>query len=189
MLVGTSDAAYPELNGPDGSQRSCDDFPWAATQQGGAGASLRCVSLDDNSDQGDQFGDFRESLKNGQQFDITIINFQNSPFCLDTTSCENDGYQFILQQDGFFYYAPSASQQFSPSQQQSQQQLPQGMQKVQARDEPHGADAIDKSYFFRRYIDQNGVEHLHLPAKRDESLVGRNVITKDGEVAIIDEIA
>lgn len=60
---------------------------------------------------------------------------------------------------------------------------------MQARDEPHGADAIDKSYFFRRYIDQNGVEHLHLPAKRDESLVGRNVITKDGEVAIIDEIA
>lgn len=36
-------------------------------------------------DQGDQFGDFRESLKNGQQFDITIINFQNSSvnlFCL-----------------------------------------------------------------------------------------------------------
>lgn len=29
-------------------------------------------------DQGDQFGDFRESLKNGQQFDITITNFQNS---------------------------------------------------------------------------------------------------------------
>lgn len=59
---------------------------------------------------------------------------------------------------------------------------------MQARDEPDGADAIGKSYF-RRYIDQNGVEHLHLPAKRDESLVGRNVITKDGEVAIIDEIA
>lgn len=88
---------YPVLRGPDGSGNSCDDFPWAFTQQGGTAASLKCVPLTDNNgrfhseqpnamireliyvpDQGDQTSTFRKSLSDGQQFDVSLTNFQNS---------------------------------------------------------------------------------------------------------------
>ncbi|KAH7058908.1 deoxyribonuclease NucA/NucB-domain-containing protein [Macrophomina phaseolina] len=199
---------YPVLRGPDGSGNSCDDFPWAFTQQGGTAASLKCVPLTDNNDQGDQTSTFRKSLSDGQQFDVSLTNFQNSLYCLDPTDfdnprsadptyCQNDGSQFLLQ-DGVFYYATSIFDVDQPQQQDQQQQQqnpqqqqesrPQELQRVQARRARDNAYANRNKRFFRRYMDENGMEHLHLAARDAESLVGRSVITKDGEVAIVDEI-
>ncbi|GME59887.1 hypothetical protein GTA08_BOTSDO07869 [Neofusicoccum parvum] len=134
--------------------------------------------LNADLDQGDQLGAFREGIQHGQQFDISLINFQNSPFCLETTDCQNDGYEFI-QQDGIFYYASSVSQQ-------SQNQQPQGLN---ARDTSDDLSASTDNYFFRRYLGVDGVKRLHLPAHPGKSLVGRNVIAADGsEIAIVDEV-
>ena len=63
------------------SGNSCDEYPFASTQEGGGGAILRCVALADNASQGGQLGAFYRhagGIPNGHQFNIFIRNYANS---------------------------------------------------------------------------------------------------------------
>jgi Deoxyribonuclease NucA/NucB len=72
---------------------SCDEYPFASTTQGGAGAILRCVDASENSSklcivvfndqiltlptqgEGGQLGNFYKKLNDGDQFDLFIQNY------------------------------------------------------------------------------------------------------------------
>lgn len=54
---------------------SCDEFPFASTQEGGSGARLRCVDSTENSSEGGQLGAFYRTINDGDQFGMTIENY------------------------------------------------------------------------------------------------------------------
>lgn len=54
---------------------SCDEFPFASTQEGGSGARLRCVDSTENSSEGGQLGAFYRTINDGDQFGIAIENY------------------------------------------------------------------------------------------------------------------
>lgn len=48
--------ANPKMDPPDQTQVSCDEYPFASMTQGGQGASLRCVNLAENTEEGRRLG-------------------------------------------------------------------------------------------------------------------------------------
>jgi hypothetical protein len=55
---------------------SCDEYPFASVEEGGAGAILRCVEPGENSSEGGQLGNFyRNNLNDGDQFNVVIENY------------------------------------------------------------------------------------------------------------------
>ena len=54
---------------------SCDEFPFASTQEGGKGAILRCVDRSENSSEGGQLRAFYRSLNDGDEFGILMRNY------------------------------------------------------------------------------------------------------------------
>ncbi len=54
---------------------SCDEYPFAATKEGGLGASCADVDLNENTSQGGDFGRFifRNGLVDNDQFQITVV--------------------------------------------------------------------------------------------------------------------
>ncbi|GIK02975.1 hypothetical protein Aspvir_007040 [Aspergillus viridinutans] len=81
---------------------SCDEFPFASTQEGGSGARLRCVDSSENSSEGGQLGAFYGTINNGDKFGITIENWKGASYCEDNPSCTNDGGEFFLDPTGNF---------------------------------------------------------------------------------------
>ncbi|KMU73364.1 hypothetical protein CISG_03499 [Coccidioides immitis RMSCC 3703] len=62
--------------------RSCDEFPFASTKEGGKG-------------EGGQLRGFYRKLKPGERYGITIRNYGKARYCARRT-CKNDGGQFYL---------------------------------------------------------------------------------------------
>lgn len=58
--------------------KSCDEFPFASTKEGGAGAMLRCVDGSENSSEGGQLGNFYKTLANGARFKLFIRNYKGA---------------------------------------------------------------------------------------------------------------
>jgi len=84
---------------------SCDEYPFASTNQGGAGAVLRCVPLSHNTIQGRQLSSFyaknggTKTFK-GKSFKVVISGGANINFCKAAAKCANDGLQFGLDKPG-----------------------------------------------------------------------------------------
>ncbi|EAS31585.2 uncharacterized protein CIMG_07064 [Coccidioides immitis RS] len=81
--------------------RSCDEFPFASTKEGGKGAQLRCVNPHENSSEGGQLRGFYRKLKPGERYGITIRNYGKARYCARRT-CKNDGGQFYLNSNRKF---------------------------------------------------------------------------------------
>ncbi|EMD85672.1 hypothetical protein COCC4DRAFT_54290 [Bipolaris maydis ATCC 48331] len=79
---------------------SCDEYPFASTHEGGAGAILRCVVDTDNDSEGGQLGNFYKKINDGDQFDIFVVNYGGATFC-DTPTANNDGSEFRLVNGAF----------------------------------------------------------------------------------------
>ncbi|KAI0508966.1 deoxyribonuclease NucA/NucB-domain-containing protein [Xylaria bambusicola] len=79
---------------------SCDEFPFASVQEGGANAILRCVDSTENSSEGGQLGNFYKTINNGQQFDIFVKNYGGAAFC-QNAAMNNDGSEFRLVNGNF----------------------------------------------------------------------------------------
>ena len=54
---------------------SCDEYPFASTNEGGPDATLRCVDSSENSSEGGQLGNFYKTIQNGDQFNIYVENY------------------------------------------------------------------------------------------------------------------
>ncbi|KAM7211097.1 Deoxyribonuclease NucA/NucB domain containing protein [Rhypophila decipiens] len=80
--------------------KSCDEFPFASTKEGGAGAYLRCVDGPENSSEGGQLGNFYKKMKNGDTFKLFIRNYKGARFC-DSPGAANDGGQFTFKNSQF----------------------------------------------------------------------------------------
>lgn len=53
---------------------SCDEYPFASTREGGAGASVRCVPSGTNSSQGGTLSQFYKNLKDGDYFCVKVVD-------------------------------------------------------------------------------------------------------------------
>ncbi|KAM7206471.1 Deoxyribonuclease NucA/NucB domain containing protein, partial [Naviculisporaceae sp. PSN 640] len=80
--------------------KSCDEFPFASTKEGGTGAFLRCVDGAENSSEGGQLGNFYKKMKTGDTFKLFIRNYKGARFC-DSPGAVNDGGQFTLKNSQF----------------------------------------------------------------------------------------
>ena len=54
---------------------SCDEYPFASTTEGGAGAILRCVDSSENNSEGGSLRNFYRNLANGDQFNVWVRNY------------------------------------------------------------------------------------------------------------------
>jgi len=79
---------------------SCDEYPFASTHEGGAGAILRCVDSTENSSEGGQLGNFYKTINDGDQFDVFVRNYAGATFCTNT-GANNDGSEFHLVNGAF----------------------------------------------------------------------------------------
>lgn len=84
---------------------SCDEYPFASSNQGGAGAVLRCVPLAHNTVQGRQLSSFyakNGGIKRfkGKAYKVVISGGSNINFCKSNAACANDGLQFGLNKPG-----------------------------------------------------------------------------------------
>jgi hypothetical protein len=80
---------------------SCDQYPFASTVEGGAGAHKSCVVGFQNSLQGGKLGPFLSKLTYGQQFVVRIVgincaNVQES----DLQGCVNGASKLKRQDSG-----------------------------------------------------------------------------------------
>jgi hypothetical protein len=53
--------------------KSCDEYPYASTAQGGAGASTAPVPIEEQRSQGGQLGQFYSNLGAGQNFCVEVV--------------------------------------------------------------------------------------------------------------------
>jgi uncharacterized protein YuzB (UPF0349 family) len=79
---------------------SCDEYPFASTEEGGTGAILRCVDSTENSSEGGQLGNFYKTINDGDQFDIFVRNYGGATFC-ENVNANNDGSEFRLVNGAF----------------------------------------------------------------------------------------
>ncbi|KAI7329232.1 hypothetical protein KC315_g6250 [Hortaea werneckii] len=84
------------------SGNTCDEYPYASTNEGGQGASLRCVPSGDQNREGADLSAFYSSFGNaaGQGFNVFINQYDGIPYC-DNLSSQNDGFQFRLENGNF----------------------------------------------------------------------------------------
>ncbi len=54
---------------------SCDEYPFASTLEGGAGATLRCVNPSENNSQGGSLSSFYQTIAAGTAFNIVVRGY------------------------------------------------------------------------------------------------------------------
>lgn len=75
-------------SGPfQGFPTSCDEYPFASTVEGGAGAHKSCVVAFENSLQGGKLGPFLKNLAYGQQFIVRVVGIN----CADVKESDLQG--------------------------------------------------------------------------------------------------
>ncbi|KAL9935426.1 hypothetical protein V8E36_005774 [Tilletia maclaganii] len=79
---------------PDDSN-SCDEYPYASSAEGGAGAVTRCVPSHENSVQGGTLSSFytRNSIANGDAYNVGFTSTSGLQYC--GGSCTNNGNEVI----------------------------------------------------------------------------------------------
>ncbi|PWN95725.1 hypothetical protein FA09DRAFT_362765 [Tilletiopsis washingtonensis] len=88
-------------SGNPSDSNSCDEYPFASTSQGGAGASTRCVPSQENSRQGGTLSSFytRNSVANGDSYSVAFSNASGLQYC--SGSCTNSGNQLVRRLPAF----------------------------------------------------------------------------------------
>ncbi|EPQ52520.1 hypothetical protein GLOTRDRAFT_95418 [Gloeophyllum trabeum ATCC 11539] len=85
-------------NGRTDGMTTCDEFPFASSQEGGGNAVTRCVSQAECWSQGGSLSGFYRGLRNNQQsrFTISFTNEGNIPWCVGPGygGCTNDGEEY-----------------------------------------------------------------------------------------------
>ncbi|PWN47466.1 hypothetical protein IE53DRAFT_321165 [Violaceomyces palustris] len=83
---------------PDDSN-SCDEYPFASSQEGGAGAVTRCVPAHENSVQGGTLSSFysANSIVNGDAYTVAFTSTAGLQYC--SSSCTNTGNELIRKDD------------------------------------------------------------------------------------------
>ncbi|KAK0530851.1 hypothetical protein OC834_003169 [Tilletia horrida] len=76
-------------------RNSCDEYPFASSAEGGAGAVTRCVPSRENSVQGGTLSSFytNNGVTNGQAYNVGFSNSRGLQYC--GTGCKNTGNQVI----------------------------------------------------------------------------------------------
>ncbi|PWN34487.1 uncharacterized protein FA14DRAFT_132103 [Meira miltonrushii] len=92
-------------SGNDDSSNSCDEYPYASSQQGGKGAVTRCVPAHENSVQGGVISSFysRNSVENGDAYNVAFSNTNGIQY---TNSCSNTGNEVIRRSGSAPFYTP-----------------------------------------------------------------------------------
>ncbi|EST05430.1 hypothetical protein PSEUBRA_005107 [Kalmanozyma brasiliensis GHG001] len=82
-------------NGPSDAN-SCDEYPYASSQEGGAGSVTRCVPSTENSRQGGTLSSFytNNGIEDGDAYNLAFASTSGLQYC--SGSCTNTGNQ--LQQ-------------------------------------------------------------------------------------------
>ncbi|CAO1628901.1 unnamed protein product [Parajaminaea phylloscopi] len=75
----------------DTANGSCDEYPYASSAEGGAGAITRCVPAHENSVQGGTLSSFytRSKISNGDGYDVAFHNIDGLEYAAG--SCSNQG--------------------------------------------------------------------------------------------------
>ncbi|RYP65655.1 hypothetical protein DL771_008207 [Monosporascus sp. 5C6A] len=79
---------------------SCDEYPFASTLEGGAGATLRCVDPSENNSQGGSLSSFYQTIAAGTSFNIVVRGYDTSGYCANNGGA-NDGSEFTLVNGNF----------------------------------------------------------------------------------------
>jgi hypothetical protein len=158
---------------------SCNEFPFASVEEGGTGASLRCVPQSDQNSEGGQLSTFYANLNPGDQYTVTVENYGGAQYCEDASDCTNDGDQFIYQNGQFI---------------DNRRMRIRGMSREEKK------RAVTETGFelnngtankspFRKFLGEDGSERLWLSNDKVGTLVGKTVWSQaKGEVKIIKEI-
>ncbi|KAJ9479018.1 hypothetical protein PHBOTO_002492 [Pseudozyma hubeiensis] len=79
---------------PDDSN-SCDEYPYASSQEGGAGSVTRCVPSTENSRQGGTLSSFytNNDIEDGDAYNVAFASTSGLQYC--GGSCANTGNQVI----------------------------------------------------------------------------------------------
>ncbi|KAK0536252.1 hypothetical protein OC835_002092 [Tilletia horrida] len=82
-------------SGNPSDSNSCDEYPFASSAEGGAGAVTRCVPSRENSVQGGTLSSFytNNGVTNGQAYNVGFSNSRGLQYC--GTGCKNTGNQVI----------------------------------------------------------------------------------------------
>ncbi|PWN44862.1 hypothetical protein IE81DRAFT_320832 [Ceraceosorus guamensis] len=85
---------------PDDSN-SCDEYPYASTSEGGAGAVTRCVPAHENSVQGGTLSSFytRSNVQQGDAYNVAFTGTSGLQYC--GGSCSNSGNE--VQRRGMLF--------------------------------------------------------------------------------------
>ncbi|KAM7198470.1 Deoxyribonuclease NucA/NucB domain containing protein [Rhypophila sp. PSN 637] len=148
---------------------SCDEFPFASTTQGGAGAILRCVASTENSSEGGQLSAFYNGRANGTRFNVAVINYTGLQFCEKTPVPANDGGEFRLV-NGAFANAKRVIR-----------------RSVGFFEDVAPQEGLEHAKVFREYEDEEGVRVLSL-AGLDVDLLGQTMERGNRTVRIVKEI-
>lgn len=81
-------------NNPSDSN-SCDEYPYASSQEGGKGSVTRCVPATENSRQGGTLSSFYTSngITHGDAYNVAFASTHGLQYC--SGSCTNTGNQLI----------------------------------------------------------------------------------------------
>ncbi|KAL1614901.1 hypothetical protein SLS56_011983 [Neofusicoccum ribis] len=126
---------------------SCDEYPFASSHEGGAGAILRCVDSTENSSEGGQLGNFYGKINDGDQFNVWVKNYGGATFC-EQTGAANDGSEFRLVNGAF---------------QNARLRRDMGFMDAAPRGPPRQ---------FREFEDEHGVKHLLLNTNSNATVLG-----------------
>lgn len=99
-------ASPNRCSGNPTDSNSCDEYPYASSQQGGAGAVTRCVPAHENSVQGGTLSSFytRSSIQDGDPYTVSFTNTDGIQY---TDSCDNTGNEVIRRGDNPLAYGRS----------------------------------------------------------------------------------
>ncbi len=159
---------------------SCDEFPFASVEEGGTGASLRCVPQADQNSEGGQLSAFYANLSPGDQYTVTVENYGGAQYCEDASDCTNDGDQFIYQ-NGQFVDNRRMRNRGVPREKREPDAA--GYTKFKLNNGTAGSSP------FRKFLGEDGSERLWLSNDKEGTLVGQTIWSKTkGEVKIIKEI-
>ncbi|KAK0547480.1 hypothetical protein OC846_004842 [Tilletia horrida] len=77
---------------------SCDEYPYASSAEGGAGAVTRCVPSHENSVQGGTLSSFytNNGIKDGAQYNVGFSSSSGLQYC--GGSCSNSGNEVIRRE-------------------------------------------------------------------------------------------
>ncbi|SJX62993.1 uncharacterized protein SRS1_13816 [Sporisorium reilianum f. sp. reilianum] len=81
-------------NNPSDSN-SCDEYPYASSQEGGAGSVTRCVPSTENSRQGGTLSSFytNNAITDGDAYNVAFASISGLQYC--SGSCTNTGNELI----------------------------------------------------------------------------------------------